>query len=129
MEENVTAHFSGKVSIDFFHLRLNQRVTGTRHHADAAAGFDVRTNVASAFDVMNNNCAGFMSKNVAGKEHCLTVRENDFTVLSHNTQAVTVAVIGNTDFGIAFAELPLCLPNFPVWRDPDDDSGSVRPHS
>ena len=45
-----------------------------------------------------------MSKNVAGKEHCLTVRENDFTVLSHNTQAVTVAVIGNTDFGIAFTQ-------------------------
>ena len=85
MEENVAAHFSGKVGIDFFHLRLNQRVTCSRHHANAAAGLDIRTNIARAFDVMNDNCAGFMGKNVSGKEHCLTVRENDFTVLSHNT--------------------------------------------
>ena len=34
----------------------------------------------------------------------LTVRENNFAVLGHNAQTVSVAVIGNTDFGIAFTE-------------------------
>ena len=104
MEENVAAHFAGKVSIDFFHLRFDQRVTGAGHHTDAAAGLNVRTNVACALNIVNDNGTGFMSKDIAGKQHRLTVRENNFAVLGHNAQTVSVAVIGNTDFGIAFTE-------------------------
>ena len=98
------AHFAGKVSIDFFHLRFDQRVTGAGHHTDAAAGLNVRTNVACALNIVNDNGTGFMSKDIAGKQQRLTVRENNFAVLGHNAQTVSVAVIGNTDFGIAFTE-------------------------
>ena len=100
----MAAHFSCKVGIDFFHLRFDQRVTGAGHHTDAAAGLNVRTNVACALNVVDDNGTGFMSKNVAGKQHRLTVRENNFAVLGHNAQTVSVSVIGNTNFGIAFTQ-------------------------
>jgi len=78
-------------------------VSGFPHQRHTAACLDPWGEVTRGFHVIDDGGASFAFENVLRKQQQLAIRVNDMALLGDHTQAVAIAIKGETEFGLAIS--------------------------
>ena len=104
LEENVAAHFAAQRRIEFLHARLDERMPRFVHHRPPARRHNGWGQLLRAFHVEHDGAAGHAGQHILCKQHHLPVGVDHIAVLGDDAQAIAVAIKGQTELGISFAQ-------------------------
>ncbi len=121
------AHLPGKRRTAVAQLRLDERVTGAPHRRPAPKPAHPGRDMARALDVKYDLGARAVGEDVTGKQHDLPIRVDDLAGARDDTQAIAVAVEGQSQLGPGTLHgLDEVLQVLRMRRVRDDGSGNCR---
>ena len=94
------AHLTGELRFGFAHFRLDQRMAGAPHDRAATRLQNPWLQLAGAFDVVDDRRSRIAREHVFGEQHQQTIGIDHLAVRGDHTEAIAVAVEGDSDIGV-----------------------------